>query len=61
MNAEEIRYALSKQVPDIKAGTVIPTHYGPIQLNRSMAGLIRALLRAQLEQSLERLTREGEK
>jgi len=62
MHPDEIRYALSKQVPDIAYWAMFETCYGPLKLTgadaRKIAALVEKLLRAKLKQ-VERITAKG--
>jgi len=62
METDRIRYALSKQVPDMAREVRIETSYGELQLYgadaRKIAALVDKLLRARLRQA-ERLEQQG--
>lgn len=58
METDRIRYALSKQVPDMAREVRIETSYGELQLYgadaRRIAALVEKLLRARLRQAERR-------
>jgi hypothetical protein len=58
MQTDRIRYALSKQVPDMAHEVRIETSYGELQLYgadaRKIAALVEKLLRARLRQAERR-------
>ncbi len=55
MNDDEIGYALSKQVPDMRRGVTLETNYGSLFLQGSdaeaVAALVHTLLLAKLTKS----------
>jgi hypothetical protein len=62
MEADHIRYALSKQVPDMAREVRIETSYGTLYLYgadaRKIAALVERLMRAKLRQA-ERIAAKG--
>ncbi len=62
MTADEIGYALSKQVPDMERGVTLHTTYGELTLHGRDAERVAALVRTLLEvrlRAMERRERRG--
>jgi hypothetical protein len=58
MTVDELRYALSKQVPDMRRGVTLETSYGDVTLYERDAEKVAALVQRLLEARLRRLERE---
>ena len=55
MTVDEIGYALSKQVPEIRCGVILQTHYGELHLHDEDAEQVAALVQRLLEAKLRKL------
>ena len=57
MTIDEIGYALSKQVPEMRCGVILQTHYGELHLHDEDAQQVAALVQRLLEAKLRKLGR----
>lgn len=57
MIGDELRYALSKQVPDMRRGVTLHTNYGDVTLYERDAEQVAALVQRLLEVRLRKLER----
>jgi hypothetical protein len=48
MNANQLAYALAKQVPDMQWGFVIQTRYGELEISEDLAPVIAEVVRRAL-------------